>query len=95
MTIKRETPGSETTSPTKKSNSNTPTEAPAKWTEEELKLLCSLKQQSKTYEYILVRLILRLREFMTYFPGRTNKALSRAIQRRGREVQEEFTDEKV
>ena len=32
---------------------------------------------------------------MTYFPGRTEKALMRAMERRGQEVKEEFTAEKV
>jgi len=95
MNIKRETSESETSSPGKKSKSNSPTETPAKWTNEEIKLLCSLRQQGKTYEYILVRLNLRIRQLMAYFPGRTKKALLRAFERRGREVQEEFTDEKV
>jgi hypothetical protein len=95
MTIKRESSDSETNSPIKKSKPKPATEAPAKWTDGEIKLLCSLRQQGKAYEYIPSRLTLRFRELMTYFPGRTKIALIRAVQRRGRRVQEEFTEGKV
>jgi len=95
MTINRESSDSETNSPTKKSKPKTATKAPAKWTDGEIKLLCSLRQQGKSYEYIPFRLTLRFRELVTYFPGRTRKALIRAIARRGREVHEEFTEGKV
>jgi hypothetical protein len=78
-----------------KSKPKTPTEAPPKWTDGEIKLLCSLRQQGQSYEYLPFRLTLKFRDLMTYFPGRTKKALIRAIARRGREVQEEFTEEKV
>ena len=95
MTINRESSDSETNSPTKKSKPKTATKAPAKWTDGEIKLLCSLRQQGKSFEYIPFRVRLRFRELVTDFPGRTTIALKRAVERRGKEVQEEFTEGKV
>jgi len=95
MTVKREISDFDPFPPVKKTKFNPSTESDARWTDEKLKHLWSLKQQGHTFKCIPLRLKMTFRELTAYFPGRTEKALNRAMQRRGQEVKEEFTGEKV
>ena len=98
MTIKREAISFSSDfneSPTKKVKSESKPDAQERWSDDQIKLLCSLKVKGISWEYALLCAFLTCRDIGSYFPGRTKNALIKIWQRRGREAQEVFTPEIV
>jgi hypothetical protein len=101
MTIKREAISFSSDfdeSPTKKVKSESKCDvqaSPEKWTDDQIKLLCSLRLKGISWEYVFLCAFLTCRDIMSYFPDRTKKAIVRAWERKGREAQEVFTPEIV